>query len=99
MSENVTLDVAIGLILLVLIASLLGSAIVEMVGGFFHRRSKNLWDTIDLMLGEMRMGGDQEKLVDRIYRQPFVTKLVQPKAQPLYPRELAGGEASLDLRA
>jgi hypothetical protein len=99
MSQNVTLDVAIGLILLVLIASLLGSAIVETVGGFFHRRSKNLWDTIDLMLGEMRMGGDEEKLVDRIYRQPFVTKLVQPKAQPLYPKELAGDEASLDVRA
>nr|MDP9465284.1 hypothetical protein [Actinomycetota bacterium] len=80
---------------------LLASAIVEIVGGFFHRRSKNLWDTIDLMLGNAEIGEDDDarKLVDRIYREPFVTKLVQPKAQALYPKEIGEGRTTPGLRS
>ena len=87
MFQGSMIDVGIGVILLFLVASLLASAVVETVGGIFHRRSKNLWDTIDLMLGKTKLGdGDEARLlVDTIYTQPFVTKLVQPKAQPFYP--------------
>jgi hypothetical protein len=93
--QGPTFDVAIGIILLFLVMSLLASALVETVGGFFHRRSKNLWDTIDLLLGgpqpKTAEGEDGRNLVDEIYRQPFVTKLIQPKAQRLYPKD--DGEA------
>ena len=88
MFQGPMFDVAIGATLLFLVSSLLASAIVETVGGFFHRRSKNLWDTIDLLLGkaEVGEGDDVRKLVDQIYREPFVAKLVQPKAQMFYPK-------------
>ena len=88
MFQGPMFDVAIGATLLFLVSSLLASAIVETVGGFFHRRSKNLWDTIDLLLGkaEIGEGDDVRKLVDQIYREPFVAKLVQPKAQLFYPK-------------
>ena len=99
MIQGATLDVAIGVLLLFLVVSLLGSAIVEAVGGFFHRRSKNLWDTIDLMLGQASIEETGEKLVDRIYRQPFVTTLVQPKAQRLYPKKLEEGTRTRDVRS
>jgi hypothetical protein len=96
MFQGSMIDVGIGVILLFLVASLLASAVVETVGGFFHRRSKNLWDTIDLMLGKAKPGdGDEARLlVDTIYRQPFVTKLVQPKAQPFYPTNGASNKPS-----
>ena len=101
MFQGSTFEVGIGVILLFLVTSLLASAVVETIGGFFHRRSKNLWDTIDLMLGKASIGegDDTRKLVDRIYREPFVTKLVQPKAQPLYPKEVGGGRATPGLRS
>lgn len=101
MFQGPTFDVAIGVVLLFLIMSLLASAVVETVGGFFHRRSKNLWDTIDLLLGktETGEGDDARKLVDRIYRQPFVTKLIQPKAQSLYPKEVNEGRTTPGLRS
>jgi len=99
MIQGATLDVAIGVLLLFLVVSLLGSAVVEAVGGFFHRRSKNLWDTIDLMLGQATIKETGEKLVDRIYRQPFVTTLVQPKAQRLYPKTLEEGARTRDVRS
>ena len=95
MIQGATLDVAIGVIMLFLVASLLGSAIVETVGGFFHRRSKNLWDTIDLMLGEAGKGDGEERLVDRIYRQSYITTLIQPKAQRLYPKTLSGADSKV----
>lgn len=78
------LDVAIGILLLFLVSSLLASAVVETVGGFLHRRSKNLWDTIDLMLGRAELGDDGERLVDLLYRQPFVTALVRPTDRRYY---------------
>jgi hypothetical protein len=101
MFQGPTFDVAIGIVLLFLVMSLLASALVETVGGFFHRRSKNLWDTIDLLLGsaETGEGDDARKLVDRIYRQPFVTKLIQPKAQRLYPKEVGEGYTTPGLRS
>ena len=96
MFQGSMIDVGIGVILLFLVAALLASAVVETVGGFFHRRSKNLWDTIDLMLGKAKLGDGNEArlLVDTIYKQPFVTKLVQPKAQPFYPTNGASTKAS-----
>lgn len=101
MIQGPMLDVAIGVLMVFLVTSLLASAIVETVGGFFHRRSKNLWDTIDLMLGEAKKEDrdDASKLVDLIYRQPFVTKLVQPKAQRFYPDTAGATVAARDVRA
>jgi hypothetical protein len=88
---------------LFLVMSLLASALVETVGGFFHRRSKNLWDTIDLLLGgpqpNTAEGERGRNLVDEIYRQPFVTKLVQPKAQRLYPKKDGEGYDTPGLRS
>ena len=96
MFQGPMFDVAIGAILLFLVCSLLASAVVETVGGFFHRRSKNLWDTIELLLGkaEVGEGDDVRKLVDQIYREPFVAKLVQPKAQLFYPKANEQGSTS-----
>jgi hypothetical protein len=101
MFQGPTFDVAIGVVVLFLVTSLLASAMVETAAGFLHRRSKNLWDTIDLMLGKSKIGdgSDAENLVDRIYRQTFITKLVQPKAQNLYPRVADGGQSTRGLRS
>jgi hypothetical protein len=101
MFQGPMFDVAIGAILLFLVCSLLASAVVETVGGFFHRRSKNLWDTIELLLGkaEVGEGDDVRKLVDQIYREPFVAKLVQPKAQLFYPKANEQGSTSPGLRS
>ena len=62
------LDVAIGMLLLFLVASLVASAIVEAIGGFLHRRSKHLWDTLDLLLGNTSsVDGGTQSIVERIY--------------------------------
>ncbi len=73
-------DVAIGLLLLFLVASLIASALVEAVGGFLHRRQKHLWDTIDLLLGNTSVESDDNsrQIVNELYRQPFITGLVRP---------------------
>ena len=84
MFDGVMLDVVIGLTVLFFVSSLAASAIVETVGGFLHRRSKNLWDTIDLMLGKARLGPEGAAVVDLLYRQPFVTALVRPTARPFF---------------
>lgn len=73
------LDVAIGMLLLFLVASLVASAIVEAIGGFLHRRSKHLWDTLDLLLGNTSsVDGGTQSIVERIYAEPFITGLVRP---------------------
>lgn len=84
MFDGTMLDVVIGLLALFLVASLTASAIVETVGGFLHRRSKNLWDTIDLMLGKAQLGPEDTAVVDLLYRKPFVTTLVRPTARPFF---------------
>lgn len=96
MFDGVMLDVAIGLLLVFLVSSLVASAVVEAIGGFLHRRSKNLWDTIDLMLGRTRLGGDDQRVVDLVYRQPFVTALVRPTSRRFFePEQPAAGRAPL----
>jgi hypothetical protein len=74
------LDVAIGMLLLSLVASLIASAVVEAVGGMLHRRQKHLWDTLDLLLGNTSVADDPsaKRIVDELYRQPFITGLVPP---------------------
>ncbi|MDO8364508.1 MAG: hypothetical protein Q7V88_16575 [Actinomycetota bacterium] len=73
------IDVAIGLVLVFLVASLLASAVVEAIGGFLHRRQKHLWDSLDLLLGNTSVVDDPNlSIVDQIYRQPFITGLVRP---------------------
>ncbi|MEO1065376.1 MAG: hypothetical protein AAFZ07_28500 [Actinomycetota bacterium] len=84
MFDGAMIDVVIGVAALFFVASLAASAIVETIGGVLHRRSKNLWDTIDLMLGRARLGADEERVVDLLYRQPFVSALVRPTAQPFF---------------
>jgi hypothetical protein len=85
------LDVAIGLLLLFLVSSLIASAVVESVGGFLHRRQKHLWDTIDLLLGNTSVESDDDsrRIVNELYRQPFITGLVRPadrlKFDPRHP--------------
>lgn len=79
MSDGAILDVTIGMLLLFLVASLAASAIVEAVGGFLHRRSKHLWDTLDLLLGNTSSAeGETQSIVAAIYAQPFITGLVRP---------------------
>ena len=74
------IDVAIGSLLLFLMSSLIASAVVEAIGGFFHRRSKHLWDSLDLLLGNTspNASGEVGPIVDELYRQPFITGLVRP---------------------
>lgn len=84
MFEGVMIDVAIGMLVIFLVSSLIASAVVESIGGFLHRRSKNLWDTIDLMLGRSKLGPDDQRIVDLIYRQPIISSIVRPTAQPLF---------------
>jgi hypothetical protein len=73
------LDVTIGMLLLFLVASLVASAIVEAIGGYLHRRSKHLWDTLDLLLGNTSSAhGETQSIVARIYAEPFITGLVRP---------------------
>jgi len=78
------LDVAIGLLLVFLVASLMASAVVEAIGGFLHRRQKHLWDTLDLLLGNTSpaaggvAGGAGSSIVNQLYQQPFITGLVRP---------------------
>jgi hypothetical protein len=74
------LDVAIGLLLLFLVTSLVASAIVEAVGGLFHRRQKHLWDTLDLLLGNTSVADEPQikSIVNELYKQPFITGLVPP---------------------
>jgi hypothetical protein len=74
------IDVAIGILLLFLISSLTASAVVEAIGGFFHRRSKHMWDALDLLLGNTspNASGEVGPIVDELYRQPFITGLVRP---------------------
>ncbi len=79
MFDGVMIDVAIGLLLLFLVSSLVASAVVEAVGGFLHRRSKHLWDTLDLLLGNTSTEqGERRSLVDELYKTPFITGLVRP---------------------
>ncbi|HEX4981805.1 MAG TPA: hypothetical protein VFV63_08910 [Ilumatobacteraceae bacterium] len=79
MSGSAILDVTIGMLLLFLVVSLVASAIVEAIGGFFHRRSKHLWDTLDLLLGNTASAkGETQSIVAAIYSQPFITGLVRP---------------------
>ena len=79
MTGGAILDVTIGMLLLFLVASLVASAIVEAIGGFFHRRSKHLWDTLDLLLGNTASEqGETQSIVAAIYSQPFITGLVRP---------------------
>ncbi len=79
MSEGAILDVTIGMLLLFLVASLVASAIVEAVGGYLHRRSKHLWDTLDLLLGNTSTSdGRKQSIVEAVYSQPFITGLVRP---------------------
>lgn len=79
MSGGAILDVTIGMLLLFLVASLIGSAIVEAVGGYLHRRSKHLWDTLDLLLGNTSSAeGENHSIVEAVYSQPFITGLVRP---------------------
>ena len=68
MFDGAMLDVAIGLTLLFLVTSLVASAIVEAIGGFLHRRSKHLWDTLDLLLGNTSAAQDQDvtSIVDHL---------------------------------
>ena len=73
------LDVTIGMLLLFVVASLVASAVVEAVGGFLHRRSKHLWDTLDLLLGNTSStDGRKQSIVEAVYSQPFITGLVRP---------------------
>lgn len=76
------LDVATGMLLVFLVSSLIASALVEAVGGVLRRRSKHLWDTLDLLLGNTSPTGDDDKgitsIVNEIYKQPFITGLVRP---------------------
>jgi hypothetical protein len=73
------LDVTIGMLLLFLVASLVASAIVEAIGGYLHRRSKHLWDTLDLLLGNTSSErGETQSIVAKIYAEPFITGLVRP---------------------
>lgn len=79
MLDGAVLDVAIGMLLLFLAASLLASAMVEVAGGFLHRRAKHLWDTLDLLLGNTSpAAGESRSIVDELYQQPFITGLVRP---------------------
>ena len=79
MFDGALLDVAIGMLLIFFVSSLVASAVVEAVGGFLHRRSKHLWDTLDLLLGNTSTeDGDVRSIVDELYRQPFITGLVRP---------------------
>lgn len=96
MLDGAVIDVAIGVLLLFLVSSLAASAIVETVGGYLHRRSKNLWDTIDLMLGTAR-DGDGRSVVDRLYRQPFITALVKPTSRVFFEPD-GDGEGSAPMR-
>jgi hypothetical protein len=74
------IDVGIGVLLLFLVSSLIASAVVEGIGGYFRRRSKHLWDVLDLLLGNTSTADDPEpkRIVDELYRQPFITSLVRP---------------------
>ena len=77
--DGVMLDVGIGMLLIFLVSSLIASAVVETIGGFLHRRSKHLWDTLDLLLGNTSTDGeDSRSIVDELYRTPFITGLVRP---------------------
>lgn len=94
MFDSATLDVAIGLILLFLVASIAASATVEAVGGFLHRRSKNLWDTIDLLLGAKDHDGPA-RLVDSLYRQPGVRTLIRPSDRAFFNPDNGMSQAAL----
>ena len=80
MFDGSMLDVAIGLIVLFLVASLMASAVVEAVGGFLRRRQKHLWDSLDLLLGNTSINDDADvgRIVEALYRQPEITGLVRP---------------------
>ena len=79
MLNGAILDVTIGMLLLFVVASLIASAVVEAVGGFLHRRSKHLWDTLDLLLGNTSSAdGATQSIVANLYAQPFITGLVRP---------------------
>ena len=79
MLNGAILDVTIGMLLLFLVASLVASAIVEAIGGYLHRRSKHLWDTLDLLLGNTSSArGETQSIVAKIYAEPFITGLVRP---------------------
>jgi hypothetical protein len=90
MFDGVMLDVAIGLLLVFLVSSLIASAAVEAIGGFFHRRAKHLWDTLDLLLGNTSVDDGERSLVDELYRTPFITGLVRPTARARF--DPASGE-------
>jgi hypothetical protein len=99
MFDGSMIDVAIGVALLFLVSSLLASAAVEAVGGLLHRRSKNLWDTIDLMLGRATLADQDRRVVDALYCQPFIRTLVQPTRQDKFAEPtVAPGEASVPKR-
>lgn len=85
MFDGAILDVAIGMLLLLLVTSLVASAVVEVVAGFLHRRSKHLWDTLDLLLGNTSpSAGGARSIVDELYQQPFITGLVRPTDRMMF---------------
>jgi hypothetical protein len=85
MFDSALLDVAIGMLLLFLVASLIASAVVEVIGGFLHRRAKHLWDTLDLLLGNTSTTtGGVRSIVDELYKQPFITGLVRPTDRVMF---------------
>lgn len=98
MTFSVMLDVAIGLLLLFLISSIAASAVVEGVAGFLHRRSKNLWDTIDHLLVSSDV--TKGRIVDQLYQQPGVKALVRPTDRVFFnPERADGGRKNVPLRA
>jgi len=84
MFDGVMIDVAIGMLLIFLVSSLMASAAVEAVGGFLHRRSKNLWDTIDLMLGRATFDADGRRVVDLVYEHQLIRTLVRPTSRVFF---------------
>lgn len=93
MFDGALLDVAIGMLLVFFVSSLIASAVVEAIGGFLHRRSKHLWDTLDLLLGNTSTAdGDIRSIVDELYRQPFITGLVRPTDRAQFDPSTSGVE-------
>ncbi len=86
MLDGTMVDVAIGVIVIFLVASLIASAIVEAIGGLFHRREKHLWDSLDLLLGNTSVDDDPNarRIVGELYKTPFITGLVKPSNRPYF---------------
>ena len=100
MLDGTLLDVAIGMLLIFLVSSLIASAVVEAIGGFLHRRSKHLWDTLDLLLGNTSTAdGDIRSIVHELYSQPFVTGLVRPTDRAQFDPALGTPRNGVPMRA